>query len=392
MQRILLVLLILLVAVVPAEAANQLYNYTASKEASQAGQILWKLSGVGKVTEDIVIAPNGNLLLSIGSKLICLNPQGKTLWEAKSVSGSMGKPVPVTNGSIYTASGTAVQETKINGASGWSYAVYSETKGAKKGMLAAGDENIIYLPLSDALYAVDTSGHHAWILSPWESSDGKSSKVNNPQSFLACTADKQAFYVVYGEKSGYKLAAIDKQGKYLWNYWLGDITQAYLNFDNNGQLLASVSFKMGASSNDKSRLNSCKLYCFQVTDGKTPLWTSSFKLSSELSAPFIAADNIIYVSGGNKLYALEGSSGKILWDDPLLKLVSAPVAGSDSGRVYAGSSEGILYAVNKSGRMVWSRQLDSAIERAPVISSDKFIYVVTKKGSLYKILDSFKES
>lgn len=388
MQRILLVLFILLVAVVPAEAANQLYNYNASKEASQAGQILWKLSGVGKVTEDIVIAPNGNLLLSIGSKLICLNPQGKTLWEAKSVSGSMGKPVPVPNGSIYTASGRAVQETKINGASGWSYAVYSESKGNKKGMLAGGDENIIYLPLPDGMYAVDTSGHHAWIFSPWETSGGKSIKVNDPQTILACTADKQAVYVAYGDKEGYKLAAIDKQGKNLWSFWLGDINRVYLDIDNNSQLIASVSFNGGTS--DKS--NICKIYCFRPTDGKMTIWTSSFIISNELSQPYIAADNNIYVSGGSKIFAVEGSSGRVLWDSTILNLVSPPAAGHESGRIYAGNSDGKLFAVNKSGRRVWSRQLDSAIEKVPLIGPGKYIYVVTKKGSLYKILDSFKES
>ncbi|MDD2619973.1 MAG: PQQ-binding-like beta-propeller repeat protein [Syntrophomonadaceae bacterium] len=389
MQRIMLALLIVLALAIPAHSANQLEIYNTGKEASKAGQIIWKLYGVGKVTEDIVIAPNGNLLLSMGSKLVCINPQGKMLWEAKGAGGTMGKPLPVPSGAIYTAGGSAVQEIKINGVSGWNYSIYAGTKGAKKEMLAGGAENIIYLPLPDALYAVDTSGHHAWILSPWESSEGNSTKVNNPKTFLTCIADKQACYVVYGEKKGYKLAAIDKQGKYLWSYWFGDITRAYLSFDNSGRLIASVSFKKGTAGNDSSKLNTCKLYCFQPTDGKTALWTSSFKISNELSSLYIAADNSIYVSGGSKLYAIEGSTGKRLWEDPLLKLVSPPVANPANGRIYAGSSDGVLYAVNKSGRMIWSRQLDGAVEMAPVISSDQYIYVITKKGNLYKIIDKY---
>lgn len=393
MRRILLVLLMLLMAVSPAQAANQLEIYNTSKEASQSGQIIWKLYGVGKVTEDIVVAPNGNLLLSTGSKLTCINPEGKILWEAKSAGGTIGKPLPVPNGSIYTAGGSTVQETKLNGAGGWSYSVYSGAKAAKKGMLAGSGNDIIYLPLSDALYAVDTAGHHAWILSPWESSESKSTKVNNPKSFMACTADQQAFYVVYGEKKGYKLAAIDKTGKSLWSYWLGDITQAYLNFDNNGRLIASVSFKKGSSSgSSKSKLNSCKLYCFQPTDGRNALWTSSFSLSNELSNTFITTDNIIYVTGGSKLYAVEGSSGKFLWDDPLLELVSSPTASAESGRIYAGSSKGTLYTVSKAGRMVWSRSLDGAIERAPIIGHDQYIYVITKKGNLYKLIDKYNQN
>ncbi len=393
MQRILLAVFILLAAVLPAQAANQLEIYNTSKEANQSGQIIWKLYGVGKVTEDIVVAPNGNLLLSIGNKMLCINPEGKILWEAKSAGGTMGKPIPVPSGSIYTASGSAVQETKLNGAGGWKYSVYSGAKAAKKGMLAGGGDDIIYLPLPDALYAMDTAGHHAWILSPWESGESKSSKVNNPKTFMACTADQKAFYVVYGEKKGYKLASFDKTGKSLWTYWLGDITKAYLTFDNNGRLIASVIFKKGSSSgSSKSKLNTCKLYCFQPSDGRNPLWISSFSLSNELSNPFITTDNIIYVTGGSKIYAVEGSSGKILWYEPLLDLVSPPTASAETGRIYAGSSDGSLYAVNKAGRMVWSRQLDGDIERSPIIGHDQYIYVITKKGNLYKLIDKYQGS
>ena len=79
------------------------------------------------------------------------------------------------------------------------FSVYAEGK-ARKRRYWPRSGNILYLPLPDALYAVDTVGHYAWMLSPWESSDGKTSKLINPRTFLACTADEQAFMLFLGTR------------------------------------------------------------------------------------------------------------------------------------------------------------------------------------------------
>ena len=51
-----------------------------------------------------------------------------------------------------------------------------------------------------------------------------------------------------------------------------------------------------------------------------------------------------------------------------------------------------LYALNPSGRMIWNRKLDGAIERAPLITPDGTIYLLTSKGSLFKLNDAYKET
>jgi len=40
------------------EAASKLEQFPAAKEAGQPGQLLWKLSGLGKLSTDIIFAPN----------------------------------------------------------------------------------------------------------------------------------------------------------------------------------------------------------------------------------------------------------------------------------------------------------------------------------------------
>ncbi len=377
------------------EAASKLERFSALEEADKPCQLIWKLSGLGKLSADIISAPNGRLLVNSNNKLSCYNNEGGLEWEISNPGkGAIGTPVLTDTGSIYFAAGSLLQEGKLNGALGWSVSVYAEGKGQKTAYLARGPGNILYLPLPDALYAVDTLGHYVWMLSPWESVDGKTSKLINPRTIIACTADKEAFYVIFGEKSGnYRLAAINARGEYLWKYWLGDISFASLLTDGEGTLYAVANFKKsakGGSGSSKAKLNQAKVYCFRNDCGNTPIWSSSFSISDQIASVTLD-DNNLYFTGSNKLYVLDKVKGKTLWDTPLAKLVSPPAV-SPSGYIYGGSSEGYIYALKPSGRLAWYRELDGAVERAPLLGTDGYIYVHTAKGSLYKAKDNFRES
>jgi outer membrane protein assembly factor BamB len=234
-----------------------------------------------------------------------------------------------------------------------------------------------------------------WMLSSWDSSEAFMTKPDTIREILACAANKQALYLVYGEKkAGYRLAVISNQGKFLWTYWLGDISQAYLLPDDDGGIFATVSFNKNSSSNagkkagtGSSTLNTGKVYKFLIDNGIYPTWQQTLKTSSKLSAPVQYMGKVLYITGGNKLFALNVADGSIIWEEPLLNLVSPPSIDSHTERIYAGSSDGNLFAVDQSGHMVWNRTLDSSINHSPLIGSDGFLYVFTEKGSLYKIKD-----
>ncbi|MEN6348855.1 MAG: PQQ-binding-like beta-propeller repeat protein [Syntrophomonas sp.] len=387
-----LLVLFLLVNIIPCQAASQLKIYSLTEQAAQQGQIIWKFTGLGKTTEDMVMAPNGNLLIPAGGKLICVDSNGRILWENKTSGGNMGRLVALDNGSIFSSSGSTIQETKFNGANGWSCSIFSAAKAAKATMLAGGPNSILYMPMPDALYGINTSGHYTWMLSPWDSSQASASKVLNPYTFLDCTTDKQAFYAVCGENKGsYKIAAIDTQGKKLWTYWLGDVISAHLLADGKGQLFLVATFKDTSSGNSSGtdKLNISRVYCFRSENGKS-VWQSTYSITDEMTAPCLVGNDVLYVTGGNKIHALDAGKGTRLWDYTLLNLVSPPIVSLDGQRIYAGSSDNVLYAVNNTGRLAWSRNLDGAIERVPVSADGSYIYVMTQKGTLYKLLDNVK--
>lgn len=392
MQRIILSVMILWLMASPVLAStSKLEVYNSSSEAKHAVAWQWRLS-VGKSTEDMVLLPNGNLLITATSQQIVISPQGQLVWEYKSSSGNLGRPVIDPYGSIYAASASSIQETLANGVRGWNFTIYPAVKSGKSPLLAQGPQKLLYLPLPNALYAVDTQGHYVWSIYSWDAGGSASITSSTKRNFMAGAGDEQAFYVVFGEKADYRLVAVDQQGKFLWSYWLGDITQAGLVTDGQGRLYTSVSYKKSSTKRTgagTSKLLPGKLICFQY-DSNKPVWTVSLKIEKQFTTP-VLYDGILYVNANSEIKAFRASDGVSVWENRLLELFSPVTVSPLTGRIYVGSSEGALYALKNTGRMIWNRKLDGAIERAPLITADGTIYVITAKGSLYKMVDQYKD-
>ncbi len=391
MRRIWVAIIMLVMFIPTVAAANKLENYNQAAEAGQSAQISWRLSGLGKLSGDMILAPNGNILLLLGSEIVCVDLNGKILWESSgSSSGTMGQPIIGGNNSIFSANASSVQEIKLNGTSAWTFSVYSGAKSAKVPWLAGGFDNRLYLPLPNAIYSINLTGHYIWMLSTWDSSEEGMTKPITTREFLACTADKQAFYVVLGEKkAGYRLAAISTQGEFLWTYWLGAITKADLLLGENGEIFAVVSLDKSSSGSTGTggSLKTGKIYSFRTENGSSAVWQQTLATTIEFSRPIQYKGKTLYLTGGSKVYALNADDGSIMWEEPLLNLVSPPAIDPQTEHIYAGSSDGLLFAVDQSGRMVWNLTLDGSISRAPLIGPDGFLYVFTEKGSLYKVRD-----
>ncbi len=250
---------------------------------------------------------------------------------------------------------------------------------AKSPWLAQGPDQLLYLPLPDALYTVDMQGHYVWSLYSWDATGTSNSSGSSKRNFMACAGDEQAFYVVFGEKADYRLVAIDRKGKFLWSYWLGDISQVGLVTDGQGKLYASVSYKKGgAQGKGQSKLLPGKVICFR-NDSNKPVWLQPLKIEATMSTPVIN-DGILYVNANSEIKAFRASSGAYVWEDKLLELSTPVVVSPITERLYAGSSGGNIYAVSPTGRLIWARKLDGAIERTPLITADGTIYVITAKG------------
>ncbi|NLW91819.1 MAG: PQQ-binding-like beta-propeller repeat protein [Syntrophomonadaceae bacterium] len=372
-------------------ADNIKYYNSLAEKAQPNAQIIWKRSGLGKSPSDIVFLPNHTMLLSLADKILCIDEQGIVKWENKgNGQGKGGALVWPGDTSIFAPGLGSVREIKVNGANGWDLAVVPTAKGLKTPLLA-GCSDLLYLPVAEGLYALNTNGGIAWIMSPWESADRYF--LNSPagRSFLTCAADSNTFYVIMADNKGrYQLKAVDKQGVILWSFWLGDILAAWLYPDGQGKVYLTTTVKPNQQSGGgkkASKLNTGSIYCIE-RDGKRPLWQTNLKINDTLSKPVLSSDGVLYCTTVNHLYAINTVNGSLLWDDPLLDLVSAPCVDEQKKRIYAGTSNETLLAISNQGRMIWSRKLEGAIEAQPYLK-DGYLYVSTQKGNLFKIKDVY---
>ncbi|NHM28260.1 PQQ-binding-like beta-propeller repeat protein [Desulfofundulus sp. TPOSR] len=384
LARLVLGLLIFhLIVPSPARAAQKLTVYSPAEQKGKPAQFIWQLSGVGRLSGDIMVGPNGLLYLPVGNKLAAVDTRGRVVWEAAGPAGGrMGRPVFGPAGSIFLPGSTVVQEIKMNGAAGWSFSAFQGSTASGPAWLSSGPRGYLYLPLPAALYAVDTIGRYKWALLHWDAGDLYRAVPLKDRAIDGCAGDERAVYVVCSRRqAGSTLLAVDGAGKILWRYWLGEIKEVHLVPGGDGVLYATVN----PSKLDK--LNKGKVYAFRPEDSGRPAWSQTIPFD-DLTAPVLSPDKTLYFTAGGRIYALDAQTGQQKWYQPLLNLISAPAVDGRRDRIYAGTSDKRLLAVGAGGRLIWDLELDGAVSRPPLVGPDGYLYVVTAKGSLYKILDA----
>ena len=124
-------------------------------------------------------------------------------------------------------------------------------------------------------------------------------------------------------------------------------------------------------------------------DGVTGRKLWEFETGDDLrSPPAIGSDGTVYFgSDDHKLYALDGQSGNKLWEFETGDNVGSPSIGID-GTVYVGSHDKKLYALDgKSGAKKWEFTSSGKISQTPAIASDGTLFLPSD-GNVLHALDS----
>ncbi|TEB07841.1 Serine/threonine-protein kinase AfsK [Pelotomaculum schinkii] len=342
-------------------------------------QIIWQAQKLGKST-DFNLGPNGLFYLFSGNKLVAVDAGGQKLWEATVPGGAKaGRLIFDQHGSVFYPGSAFIQEIKLNGGSGWSFAVY-QGNNKDDSQLTFGPGNLLYLPLASGLYAVDTAGKYKWMMH-WESDDAISTQADKGRKTLACAGTTQAVYVAtgIGGKEN-RLVAVSGDGEILWGYWLGNIKAVNLATGSDGRLFVTT----GPIKNADGTL--WKVCAFDSKSDGSPLWSNSVKCKN-MTEPTVSEHGLLYFRADDKLVALNQADGTEAWSNLIYKVVTAPAVAEGSKRVYLGTQDNRLLAVNQQGRLDWELTLDGKVSCRPLFGPGGIIYVTTEKGSLYKIQD-----
>ncbi len=351
-----------------------------SLSSCYAKDIVWKTTGLGNPSTEIIAGPNGLLYIISGNKINLVDADGKKVLTLNAPgSAKDARPVFGPQGSFFLPGDNSIQEFKANGNTGWQFKVV-EGSSKNSPIISSGPLGLLYMPLPTALYAVDQKGDYKWNM-PWDSMEANRPWVDTKREILACTGNEQYLYVVYGEKDkGFALAAVDGEGKYAWRYSLGDAKSANLTTTPDGSLYVTV------NPGKLDRTSKGKVYCFEAASGGTPRWIFSVSYN-DLTAPTVSKHGQLYFCASEYLFVIKTSDGKEAWRQKLLKAETKPAVDESSERVYLGSNDERLLAVTPEGRLAWDLDLEGNVVGRPLPVSGGVLYVVTDKGILYKIKD-----
>ncbi|MCL6611431.1 MAG: PQQ-binding-like beta-propeller repeat protein [Peptococcaceae bacterium] len=346
-------------------------------------RVVWKVAGLGKAAAEIQLGPNGLLYLPCGNKLVVIDHNGKKLWEASLASGT--KPdVFDGRGSIFMSGKSLVQEMKINGGTGWNLTVGQAKSGSA--WIVPGPEDLLYLALPTALYALDVRGDCQWVMPGWESEDFNRSLTAEDRQILAIAGNSKYVFAVHGRKGkGFRLTAVNGRGEIAWNYYLGELKSAHIEAGGDGRIYVTA-------NPDKVDNYIRGKVCVFESEGKTsPVWTYQVR-SNDISAPVLTGRGIVYFSAGQKLFALDQANGTELWTNLFNKKLTRPAVDEATGRVYLGTDGETLLAVDPGReRLDWSLSLDGKVSTPPAVIGGH-IYVISDKGTVYKIKDEYVSS
>jgi outer membrane protein assembly factor BamB len=182
-----------------------------------------------------------------------------------------------------------------------------------------------------------------------------------------------------GGEDGF-LHAIDPRGNVRWSLQTGGSVTAPPAIGGDGVIYVAST---GADSSGEFGI----LLAVSPRDGRDEvLW--SLRLGRSLLSLAVAADGAAYAgSNDGVLYAVD-TGAALSRRGPKWTfrtgggLYGAPAIGAD-GTIYIGSSDKRLYAINPDGTEKWSYPTGDAILSAPAIGADGTLYISSTDGYLY---------
>ena len=113
-------------------------------------------------------------------------------------------------------------------------------------------------------------------------------------------------------------------------------------------------------------------------------WLWSYQAGDYIRGqPTVAGDTLYVGADDNNLHALQTDSGEAVWQYATADNVTSAVAFDDE-RVYFGSWDGAVYAVDRDGQLRWQYDTGGWVSAAPVLHGDVLL-VASQDHSLYAL-------
>ncbi len=102
------------------------------------------------------------------------------------------------------------------------------------------------------------------------------------------------------------------------------------------------------------------------------------------SGPAIGPDGTLYLGAGNRVYALDGTTGQPRWESQPGGTVSSSPALGMNGSLYVGSADGNIYALDRAtGTKRWTFSTGSNVLSSPSVGAEGTVYVGSQDRKVY---------
>ncbi|MBE3573619.1 MAG: PQQ-like beta-propeller repeat protein [Moorella humiferrea] len=336
--------------------------------------ILWQrqmAGGSGSAGQPPVISPWGDIFLLTGSGVLRLNDRGEQIWEFKTREKPTGAPVFFPDGSTFVPTVRTLYEIKPYGRPGWSFSIATGESGGgntSSPTLARGPGESFYLLLGKTLYAVAPRRDMLWY-------------VGQSDYPVAVDADWQYVFVARTEKdAGTTVEALDGSGATVWRRGFAEQKQLYLSLSPGGKYLYVAGVPKTASA-----MNKCALYALDAASGAV-VWARRFS-QAEIGNINAAPDGLVYlVAGKERLYALDGATGAERLSNRLLDLTGAAPAVDRQGTIYVPGRDRLYAVSGRDGRLLWDMEVEGGVQATPTVGANgQTVYFTTGRGVLYAL-------
>lgn len=260
------------------------------------------------------------------------------------------------------------------GALGASWALYASQREDDVPVIATSRATPTHLPAKAQPPLLATTAHHYRVDRRHR---GQSMYRGPSQATARWTYDLQARVtaqpvlddhgkVVIGTHAGV-LWALNHEGIVQWKRELGARIFAAALLDNVGNIYVGTDGRgfYGLDAKGQTR--------FQIaTEGDAD------------TAPTLAADGTLRFAAGRKLYAID-QSGRVLWTfDAGDKIFSAPTL-DDEGNTYFGAQDDHIYSIDAHGKQRFAYKTSDDVDVSPVLDSDGTLYVGSDDQHVYAL-------
>ncbi|WP_170283941.1 outer membrane protein assembly factor BamB family protein [Flagellimonas olearia] len=303
------------------------------------------------------------------SRLVAVTDHGTTAtkkWDYSPGVNLRNAPTIGPDGSIYLGAWSVDGMRKINALTGAEVWFATTGSGISNSTAAIDAEGNIYVGTrAEGIFSWTAGGTERWKFKEVTGTGYYASPV--------LSADGSTLYALKTNGLLYAINTADGTAK--WNEGMtltADATGSSLSLDSDGTLYYTTAEEVVAVTDNGT--------------GGTVKWSSAAE-GANSSGVVIGLDGRLYVGSSTGLMALDPENGSVVWTYEAAMKESVPAVDA-KGNVYFGTSDGRLLVVNQEGELLKQLNLTTNEVHSPVIADDGTVYVEGYNGSsitLFKV-------